>query len=341
MIELVFTVDYEIFGNGEGSLEKLVLEPCRRLQAIFDAHSERLVVFVEVAELEMIHRHGTDHAVARILQQVRDLRRTGHEIGLHVHPQWYNARYEGGKWQLDYGEYNLCLLPEERIAQIINRAVLYLQELLEEPDFIPRSFRAGNWLVQPTSSLSLALAEKGIRVDSSVFKGGRQRQHGMDFRPAMKNGYYWTFADDVNTATPEGIMWEFPTYSRMVPLWRMASSKRVGLQRKALAKPPSFKQKVYRFLDFVHLFHPLKLDFSRMTIKEWKALLDEEILKDRRSPALFRPIVAIGHTKDLFDLETVDWAFGYLRRHGIRISTLDDVYHRAMAAKDDHGAPPP
>ena len=35
MIECIFTIDYEIYGNGEGSLKELVYEPAEKLMAIF------------------------------------------------------------------------------------------------------------------------------------------------------------------------------------------------------------------------------------------------------------------------------------------------------------------
>ena len=62
MIECIFTIDYEIYGNGEGSLRDLVYEPAERLMAIFQKWGARFVAFIEVAELEMIEANKTDHS---------------------------------------------------------------------------------------------------------------------------------------------------------------------------------------------------------------------------------------------------------------------------------------
>ena len=35
MIESIFTIDYEIYGNGEGSLKEHVYEPAEKLMAVF------------------------------------------------------------------------------------------------------------------------------------------------------------------------------------------------------------------------------------------------------------------------------------------------------------------
>ena len=51
MIEVIFSIDYEIYGNGEGSLKDLVYEPTRKLIRIFDGAGAKLVVFTEVGKL--------------------------------------------------------------------------------------------------------------------------------------------------------------------------------------------------------------------------------------------------------------------------------------------------
>ena len=45
MIECIFTIDYEIYGNGEGTLGALVLEPTQHLKKIFDQVGTKLVFF--------------------------------------------------------------------------------------------------------------------------------------------------------------------------------------------------------------------------------------------------------------------------------------------------------
>ena len=72
----------------------------------------------------------------------------------------------------------------------------------------------------------------------------------------------------------------------------------------------------------------MKLDFCRLTAKELARMIDEEIGKDRKDPGRFRPIVAIGHTKDLVDLETVESFLSYLRGKGIPVSTFRNVHDR-------------
>lgn len=330
MIECIFTIDYEIYGNGEGSLRELIFEPARQLQRIFNEAGVKIVVFVEAAELEKIETAKTDPAITDVKQQIQSLYKQGHEIALHLHPQWCKGQFNNGKWALDNGEYNLCVLPEQRIVEIVDGAIKYLRTVLSEPDFSPLSFRAGNWLFQPTQPIAKALSQRGITVDSSVFKGGLQHQHQLDYRPAVNNGYFWKFQDNVNLVDPNGTMMEIPIYVQMVSPWKLATKKRLDLQQKASSGIRTAGQKIDRLLDFMRFRQPLKLDFCRMTIEELTGMMDKIIQDDARDPISFKPIVAIGHTKDLMDFETIAVFLSYLKQRQIKVSTFTEVYNKIV-----------
>ena len=325
MIEFLFTIDYEIYGNGTGLLEDLVYEPARRLTEIFQNWNARFVAFVEVAEFEKIETCGTDPGIDLVKQQIQEFYRHGFEVALHLHPQWCNARYERGAWVLDYSEYNLCTLPRRRIAEIVEHSLSYLRHVVNRSDFTPLSFRAGNWLFQPTHTAASVLAEKGIRIDSSVFKGGLQHHHRLDYRPALNNSYYWPFEHDVNLPDAGGPWIEVPIYTDMVPFWQMATSKRLSM-RNGGATSQSIRQQWSLIRDRLRLRYPLKLDFCRMTLSELTSMMDRIIREDQEDPEMFRPVVAIGHTKDLTDFDTVDAFLSFLKTNRIAISTFPDVY---------------
>lgn len=326
MIEFVFTIDYEIYGNGTGQLRDLVYEPAQRLADLFRNWNARFVAFVEVAELEQIEACGTDPAINLVKKQIEEFYRDGFEVGLHLHPQWCNARYQGGAWDLDYNEYNLCRLPRTRITEIVDSSLAYIRHAVNCSDFTPLSFRAGNWLFQPTQTAASVLAEKGIKIDSSVFKGGLQHNHRLDYRRALKNNYFWSFERDVNEPDPLGSWIEVPIYTDMVPFWRMVTSKRLGMRNGADATSQGLGQRWSRLRDRLRFQYPLKLDFCRMTLNELTSMMDRIIRDDQKDPETFRPVVAIGHTKDLTDFDTVDSFLSFLKTNGIAISTFPDIY---------------
>jgi hypothetical protein len=326
MIEFIFTIDYEIFGNGTGALNELVYEPARQLKAVFDRHKARFVNYVEVAEFEKIEAYGTDSGIEAVKRQIKEFHRDGYEIALHLHPQWSNAHYESGRWALDLSEYNLCRLPKSRINEITDRSLAYMRHVVDEPGYTPISFRAGNWLFQPTETAASVLADKGIRIDSSVFKGGLQHNHHLDYRPAKRNGYYWPFSRDVNVPDSKGPWLEVPIHTQMVPFWKMPTSKRMGFTNQFGATSQSRSQKLGRLRDFVRFLYPKKLDFCRMTLDELTSSMDRVLQKDQKDPETYRPIVAIGHTKDPTDLGEVDAFLSYLKTNRIPVRTFADVY---------------
>jgi len=332
MIEFIFTIDYEIYGNGTGALRDLVYEPAEHLTKLFRRRRTRFVTFVEVAELEIIEINNADPALELVKQQIQGLHRDGFEIGLHLHPQWFNARHEDRRWILDYSEYNLCTLSRTRIVQIVDRSIAYLRRILRQPDFTPVSFRAGNWLFQPTQIAASVLAEKGIKIDSSVFKGGVQHNHGLDYRPACKNGYYWLFETDVNQPNPLGSLLELPIYTDMVPAWRVPTGKRMSFSNNFSVNGRSFKQKWNRMRDFARFRYPLKLDFCRMTLNELTSMMSSVVKEDQGDPSVYRPIVAIGHTKDLQDLQTVDAFLSFLQTNGITVATFESIHRKFLAS---------
>lgn len=332
MIDFVFTIDYEIYGNGTGGLRDLVYEPAERLKAIFQERGVRFVNFVEVAEFQKIEAHATDGAIELVTQQIRECYENGFEIGLHLHPQWFNARFENGAWILDTSEYNLCTLPRARITEIVRGSLDFLRHVVGHSDFTPLSFRAGNWLFQPTPVAASVLGEHGIKIDSSVFKGGLQHSHHLDYRPALKNGYCWAFSADVNEPDPAGTWIEAPIYTDMVPFWKMPTSKRMGFKNQYGVAGRSLRQKVIRSFDFLRFRYPLKLDFCRMSLDELTSMMDKVIREDRAKPELFRPVVAIGHTKDLTDFATIESFLSYLKTNQVAISTFADIYPKLVKA---------
>lgn len=324
-IRLIFTLDYEIYGNGEGSLKELVHDPAEKLAALFEKAGSRFVVFVEATELEAIEMAGSDPDIIAVRRQVRYLHARGFEVGLHIHPQWANGRYDGGRWLLDTAEYKLCSLSRERIAEIVDRAIAYLCNLTGDDASAPVSFRAGNWLFQPTETLAEVLAERGIHLDSSVFKGGRQHLHELDYRRAQRNGYFWSFSRDIQQPDPCGALVELPIYVHMAPPWGLLTQRRLSRQKQGGRTFSSRRASLLRLLDLIRLRQPIKFDFCRMTFEEMTNTLFSELKKDRKDPITLRPLVAIGHTKDEMDLLSIERLLCWLQENDIRVVTFREI----------------
>ena len=113
---LHFTLDYEIHGNGDGNPWNLMVEPTGRLMDLLERYGRKLTVMADVAEILAFKRYLSetgkdDFHVADIESQLKDAVRRGHDVQLHVHSSWFNARWNGKKWDQDIEEYNMAALP--------------------------------------------------------------------------------------------------------------------------------------------------------------------------------------------------------------------------------------
>jgi hypothetical protein len=315
MIECIFTLDYEIYGNGRGTLRDQVLEPTQRLT--------EFVVFTEAVEFAKMEEAQSDPDCAAVRAQLRQLRAASHEIALHIHPWWANARYQDGRWDLDWSEQIIGKLPPARVEEIVSRAIGYLRDALNDTTFMPVSFRAGSWAFQPTPVIAGVLARHGVLVDSSVFKGGRVRSMGLDYRPALRNGGSWRFSQDVNVPVANGALLESPIHTELVPFWRMLRRKRLKLQSKT--RTASYGSPLpHCWRDFARFQYPRKFDFCRMSFAEMREAV-EGALKEREQRQEHSPIVAIGHSKDFEDADAVRGILGFLQDRGVAVTTFSHV----------------
>jgi hypothetical protein len=61
--------------------------------------------------------------------------------------------------------------------------------------------------------------------------------------------------------------------------------------------------------------------------------MDRVLREDGKTPELYRPVVAIGHTKDLVDPQAVDKFLSYLHESAISVGTFEDAYRKTSPEK--------
>ncbi len=85
MLKVIFTLDYEIHGNGDGCPYELMVEPTWRLMKLLEAYGAKLTIMADVAEIlkfrEYRDQTGEDkfHYEA-IAGQLKDAIRRGHDV---------------------------------------------------------------------------------------------------------------------------------------------------------------------------------------------------------------------------------------------------------------------
>lgn len=319
---LLFTLDYEIHGNGDGDPWKLMVEPTGRLMAMLEKYGRKLTIMADVAEILTFKRYFAetgkdDFHVAEIESQLQDAIRRGHDVQLHVHSSWFNAKWDGKSWDQCIDEYNMAALPMERIDEMVGQCVGYLHDLLRpiKPDYKVWLFRAANWSMMPTENIYQVLLKHGITADTSVYKGGIQGGNvSYDYSEAYDCLLsYSADAWNINHLAPSsqtGIITEYPIYTEMRPFWSFISPIRVFRMIRAkfhrhkhstasqASKGSDINKSDNRHLSIKSFFRksPWKMDFNQATGKQLIAAA-KRIKGTRVEDRDVVDVILIGHSK--------------------------------------------
>lgn len=317
MLRTIFTLDYEIHGNGEGHPQELMVEPTSRMLDLFDEYGAKLTVMADVGEILSFRRHALetgrdDYGHAAIAEQLSDVVRRGHDVQLHIHSSYFNARPGPGGWQQDWAEYDFARLPPDRMDHMVREGKAYLEELLRPvmPAYRCTAFRAANWSVSPSAGVVSALLDNGLLIDSSVFKHGkRSGLVTFDYTHAASALLPWRVdPQDICRAHPHGRLWEFPIYAEergvmaflsVQRLYRAALGRLHRLDKAARAAPGPLLGETPRAggrLKALLKRHAWKADFNQCTGSQLVAALERASRRfDAGSGTL--PFVLIGHSK--------------------------------------------
>ena len=178
-IHLALVDDWELSGNGSGDIRRLQFEPMRRLVDIYNRLGIRGSFNAEVMQQITFRRHQEQNPELKVLADewdniVRETFSKGHDIQLHIHPQWQNAEYDDGRWKL-VADWSILNYPRETASALLQSGKEYLERLLKEVDSNYRcvSFRSGAWCIAPSPHMLDLLVQCGIIFDMSIVGGVR------------------------------------------------------------------------------------------------------------------------------------------------------------------------
>lgn len=318
MLDIVFTLDYEIHGNGDGCPMELMVEPTARLIALLERHGARLTIMADAAEILKFREHmettGRDDChYEAIVHQLRDAVARGHDVQLHIHSSYFNATRVGDGWQQDWSEYDFARLPYQRMDWMIRSGKAWLEDLLRpvDPDYACVAFRAANWSVSPSGNVVRALAGNGIPIDTSVFKYGRRDGLvAFDYSHAPSALVPWPVGGlDICRRDDDGAVWEVPIYSERRWLGAFLSAGRIrravtGRQHRIPQGPPGLRPggerravRVASALGMLLRRHARKADFNQCSAGQLTGSLRRAFTRHAQDSGTPLPFVLIGHSK--------------------------------------------
>jgi hypothetical protein len=189
-IHLALTHDWELRGDGSGDIEQIQFAPVRKFLEIYAKFGARTTILPDVMQQMAFRRCENTHPNLKPLadswdEHARAAFLQGHDVQLHLHPQWLNAQYENGRWHLN-GDWSILNYDRDAAYAMLAEGKEYLENLLQPLDSSYRclAFRAGALAAAPSAHLFKALANLGIRIDVSIAGGLFVSNHNLqlDYR---------------------------------------------------------------------------------------------------------------------------------------------------------------
>ena len=189
-IHLALTHDWELRGDGSGDIEQIQFAPLRQLLEIYAQVGARTTILPDVMQQLAFRRCENKHpelktAAASWDEHARAAFLQGHDVQLHLHPQWRSAEYANGRWHLD-GDWSILNYERDAAYAMLAEGKQYLENLLQplDPSYRCLAFRAGALAAAPSAHLFKSLADLGIQLDVSIAGGLFVSNHNLqlDYR---------------------------------------------------------------------------------------------------------------------------------------------------------------
>lgn len=334
--KVILTIDYEVFGNGTGDVKKHVIEPAEKLMRLGEQFRVPVTFFVQVEELCAYERFGNNlfkdlgyRPADLIRKQIQEMVNRGHDVQLHIHPQWFNAQYVKSHWMLHDEMTNVDSLyrTKDDTVRYIREKKSILDDIISKDD-AGRSvcaFRAGAFCAQPGRYLIDALIKNGIQFESSVVKGMHRTegQGALDYRTTPCKGA-WKVGNDVTEENVNGTLIEVPIASKIQ--WRFQQMTLGRMKAKFSRDVPKEKQaetlkgfgiskNPMSIVKFLFNRFPTKYDLHNVNGKSLAKWISKHPSVPG-SPLGQDVIVVIGHTKEHRDDKNVELFLSSLLKTG-------------------------
>lgn len=327
LLQIVLSLDYEVFGNGAGDVMRDVVEPTDRLLDICDRYGAKMTIMFEVAEYwafeqydERLRQDLGYSPYEAMKKQAIDAIDRGHDVQLHLHPQWIGAEYDNRIWRLNNAYWRLADLPgglgtqdqPASIAGALHRGKRTLEEMLVpvKRDYECICFRAGGFYAQPSHEIIRAMKTVGLRADSSVVKGYRKTApFQVDYSHVDTDDAVWWTSETELTKTGmagENVL-ELSVSSSMEPYWKSFKMTKLvaALQRQKREKATRGNRPVGDHMSSVPTAGAVLKNLlrSRASTFDFCKLSTRDMLRrlGRHNRPEHQPVVMIGHSKDFIN----------------------------------------
>lgn len=331
MLNIIITIDYEIFGNGTGNVKDHMLIPTDAILQICDRHEVPVTIMFEMNEylkfIEYDSLLSSDLGYSpaeHIRKQVVSSFRRGHDAQLHIHPQWIDAEYENKQWIIRNPLRSITDLSQNEIDELIKNGKAELEGLLKpvNSNYTCCAMRLTNlpWSEAPPQVV-LPMKNNGIKVHSlSVSNSPMNNEKG-----------YWKLDSENDLFEIPIHSLEMPITSMMFRLQRIRTAlyrRRFTYKAKSEGRNERGKLRVNSFLKLFSEKYSFKWDFCKQSAREMLKFLEVGMKKyDHEKYEV--PLIMISHSKDFFNDKNLEkFLMDVKRTHvtagRVRFSTLQE-----------------
>lgn len=325
-MDLALTLDYEVFGDGSGDVFETMIHPTNKFLDICDRFGAQSTIFFEVAEywaFKEARAKGIDlgykeDPVKAIESQIVSAFKRGHDIQLHIHPQWLKAEYVDEDWELDNDYWRLPSVPIAPdsnfpigLKELLARGKQTIEDLLKPIDknYQCNIYRAGSFNIVPSEKIVQVLNELGFVADSSVYPGGKELTSfaNYDFTGLDVNNPYWFVEKDVTkTSSVNTGFVEIPIFALMQKRFHRYSFRRILMARKGgknkarkMKERMGNKSLISKFMYFFEK-EAILWDFNLFSYGKLKRFLKKAAKIAEGSSEAYHPFILIGHSKNFY-----------------------------------------
>jgi hypothetical protein len=237
MKELILTIDYELFGDGSGDIFNHLIEPTNQILNLCNNFDIKITIFFEVIEYLKLKEEWSKgnkmgyktNPIEAIEKQIQYAALNQHDIQLHIHPQWINAKHINGNWEVDFNNWRLGdfkIKGDYSIFSILRDGKKALENIIKQvlPEYTCIGLRAGGYNIMPSTEVYSAMKELGLKFDSSIYPGGYENGNlsKFDYRnvPSYLD-FWWTAKHDMRLESQDKKeVVEIPIFSLPIRRWK-------------------------------------------------------------------------------------------------------------------------
>ena len=362
-MDVVLVDDWELRGNGSGNPFEIQFSTLKNLLEVYEQFDLPASINAEVfQQLQHIKWSLKYPELGKISEEwescVQRAITHGHDVQLHIHPQWHGALYDGQKWDLT-GDWDITKYSKEQAREFVRQGRSYLENLIIplKKDYRCKTYRSGAWCIAPSDFILDVLADENFIFDMSIVSGVRYKndQISLDYRFVEEDTspYYPLMNDARKVSSRKEAIVEIPTLSFKDPLIPQTFRRGIRLmsQKMSWLKKLQFiteltqrgvdgyssgqasqgGYEVWNKRDGTSINETIRTisDIAQLTSGQMKRMIIDVRKRIEKKELGRIPVILENHTKDIKTFEPIERFCEWLaKQEDIEVITLTEAAHR-------------